>query len=130
MKKRGEIISLNGETAKVRIQRDSACGNCHKCDEGKAKEIVALNRVGGVVGDTVEIEMESSTVLGAAALVYIIPLFLFIIAYFAVEAVFKTEWSGIVGGFVVMVIAYVAIAAFNKKNKEKFNLTIEKVITE
>lgn len=77
MKKKGIVVSAEGNNAHIRIQRESACGgNCASCASSCAKETVvtAINKAGAAAGDYVELEMESSRVLGAAVLVYVIPL--------------------------------------------------------
>lgn len=74
-------------TACVIHVRESACsGDCHKCSGcGAAKETLLLeaqNPIGAKVGDLVKIRAESAPVLGAAAVLYLLPLALFFVGYF------------------------------------------------
>ncbi len=74
------------ETAQVMLVRESACsGDCHKCSGcGAAKETLiftAGNAFGAKPGDLVKVESASGPVLKAAAVLYMMPLVLFIAAY-------------------------------------------------
>ena len=74
------------DTAKVMCIRESACsGDCHKCSGcGAAKETLiftAQNPIGAKPGELVTVESASGPVLKAAAVLYMLPLVLFIGAY-------------------------------------------------
>ena len=74
-------------TAEVLCIRESACsGDCHKCSGcGAAQEsllLTAQNQIGAGVGDLVIIRSASGPVLAAAAVLYMIPLVLFLLGYF------------------------------------------------
>lgn len=73
-------------TAQVLCVRESACsGDCHKCSGcGAAKETLiftAQNPIGARPGELVTVESASGPVLKAAAVLYMLPLVLFIGAY-------------------------------------------------
>ena len=73
-------------TAQVMVIRQSACsGDCHKCSGcGAAEQTVmftARNPIGAKPGDLVTVEAASGPVLKAAAVLYMLPLVLFIGAY-------------------------------------------------
>lgn len=82
-----KLRSLNPDgTAQVVLIRQSACsGDCHKCSGcGAAQETLILdarNPIGAKPGDLVNIEAESGPVLAAAAVMYILPLVLFLTGY-------------------------------------------------
>lgn len=76
--------------AQVKVRRASACAsahNCGSCDHcsmmENAPEILvdAENICGAQVGDTVVVESSTGKVLGAAALLYLLPVFLFFLGY-------------------------------------------------
>lgn len=72
--------------AELIVTRESACsGDCHRCSGcgavGQTLRLTAKNPIGADRGDIVWIESSSSTVLCAAALVYLLPLLLFLIGY-------------------------------------------------
>ena len=73
-------------TAQVIRIRESACsGDCHKCSGCGAVEQTMLfearNPVGAKPGEMVIVESESGPVLKAAAMLYMLPLVLFIAGY-------------------------------------------------
>ena len=75
-------------TALVIHVRESACsGDCHKCSGcGAAKEAVlftADNPIGARRGDLVKVESDTGTVLKAAVVLYVLPLVLFFLGYYA-----------------------------------------------
>lgn len=110
-------------TAQVVHVRQSACsGDCHQCAGcGAAQEtliLTAQNPIGAAAGDVVMVESASSPVLKAAAVVYILPLFLFFAGYFVGSLLW--ERGGIVGclAFVLGIgggILYDRLAAGKRK---------------
>ena len=82
-----KILSCNTDgTAQVMLVRQSACsGDCHKCSGCGAVEqkmlLVAQNPIGAKPGELVTIESASGPVLRGAAILYLLPLALFIPAY-------------------------------------------------
>jgi len=73
-------------TAQVLCVRESACsGDCHKCSGcGAAKETLVLtakNPIGAREGDLVIVQSASGPVLAAAAMLYMVPIVLFIGGY-------------------------------------------------
>lgn len=81
-------------TAMVIHVRESACsGDCHKCSGcGAAKETLLLkakNPIGAARGDLVTLESASGPVLKAAAVLYMVPMLLFFVGYFAGDALWQ-----------------------------------------
>lgn len=75
-------------TAQVVHIRQSACsGDCHKCSGcGAAQETLLLtagNPIGAKPGELVKISSAAAPVLGAAAVLYLLPLVLFFAGYLA-----------------------------------------------
>ncbi len=93
-------------TAQVLRTRESACsGDCHKCSGcGAAAQsvlVTARNPIGAKPGDRVLITSDTAPVLAAAALLYILPLVLFIAGYLAAESLWgKGPLLGL-GGFML-----------------------------
>ena len=72
--------------AALAVQRESACsGDCHHCGGcgtvGQTLRVTAENPVGAQKGDVVYVGSESAPVLWAAALVYSLPLAMFLAGY-------------------------------------------------
>ena len=87
MQQRVKVVSCepNG-MARVSVLRQSACsGDCHKCAGCGAAEqtmlFTAVNQIGARPGDLVTVESASGPVLKAAAILYMVPLVLFIAGY-------------------------------------------------
>lgn len=73
-------------TARVVCVRESACsGDCHKCSGcGAVKQTVlfrAVNAIGAQPGQLVTVTAESAPVLRAAAVLYLLPILLFVALY-------------------------------------------------
>ncbi len=72
--------------AELAVQRESACsGDCHHCGGcgtvGQTLRLTAENPIGAQKGDIVLIASESAPVLWAAALIYALPMLLFLAGY-------------------------------------------------
>ena len=117
--------------ATIEIARSTACGeNCASCGLCSNKTILvsAVNDVGAAVGDTVEIDMADRKVLGAAFLVYIVPLIVLIAGYCAAYAVFKSELFAVVAGLLLMAFTFLVIRYIDKSLKEKYTPHIVRIL--
>ncbi|GAA0710853.1 SoxR reducing system RseC family protein [Paraclostridium ghonii] len=78
MNQHGYVVEIvDGITAKIKMQKHSACASCGKCASSTDKKDIVVevdNTIGAKVGDFVEVNMDSVDVIKAAAIVYIIPL--------------------------------------------------------
>ena len=87
MQQRVKVLSCGADgTAQVACLRLSACsGDCHQCSGCGAVQqtmiVTARNPIGASPGDLVTIESETGPVLQAAAVLYLLPLVLFIAGY-------------------------------------------------
>ena len=78
---------LDDTHAEIFMERPSACGgNCHDCGgcAGDQKRVViatAVNNIGARVGDQVYVEAETGKILLVIAMVYLVPLALFLASY-------------------------------------------------
>lgn len=118
MEQRVRVVKTNPDgTAQVIHVRQSACsGDCHQCSGcGAAQQtllLTARNPIGAAVGDTVLLHSESGPVLAAAAVLYLVPLALFIAGY-----LLGGLWAGL-GGFVLAVCLAVLYDRKVLKKKE------------
>ena len=83
---------LSNGMAEIAVPRKSACG--HDCEEcagcgmsGSSVLARAQNPIGAVAGEKVIVETSTKQLLGIVALVYSVPLVLFLVGYFASEGV-------------------------------------------
>lgn len=117
--------------ARVEITRSSACGdNCASCGlcPGRSATVEAENRQGAITGDTVIIDMADKKVLGAAFLVYIVPLIALIAGYFAANAVFGSEALGIIFGFALMLLTFALLMLADKRIKHCYTPHITQIV--
>ena len=113
MQQQVRVLSSNADgSAQVAVVRQSACsGDCHKCSGcGAATQTMiftASNPIGAKPGDFVIIESASGPVLKAAAVLYMLPLALFIIGY-----LIGMQWQlgGLVGGLAFALSIGLAVA--------------------
>ncbi len=116
---------LDGNKARILMTKHAACGDCGACQHGKENmtlPIAAINEVGAEIGDIVEVNMETQDVLGAAFIIYVIPLFLLIVGvggggYLLTRMGFignvEVYSAGI--GFILMALSFMTIRLFEKK---------------
>lgn len=129
MNQQGFIMEIvDDRTAKLKMQRHSACAACGKCataDSSESKEILVEvdNTIGAKVGDHVEVSMDNMNVLKAAAMAYIIPLVALLVGtigtFYILGAIGITSGVEAISGLVgicLTVICYLYL----KKNDKKF----------
>lgn len=114
--------TLPGGRAEVIHFRESACsGECHKCAGcGAAKEtliVQAENPIGACAGDFVTVSSDTVGVLKAAAVVYLIPMILFFLGYWAGSGAGLGAPAGC-AGFVLGLILAVWADRMNAKHKK------------
>lgn len=101
MRQKAEVQTARDDgTAIVLVRRKSACsGDCHTCGGcgavGQTLRVVADNPIGAQAGEIVYLESSGKTVLAAAALVYTVPLVLFLVGYLTATALgLSAGWIG------------------------------------
>ena len=128
MKKIGLVKEVNADHAIVSVSRKSACEGCHANVDGSCsacitfsnKEAVckAENSIGASVGDRVEVETSSATIILYAAAVFIFPIVLAIIGYF-LFSLMKFEAAPYIGALAGFVIAFAVVWLTLSKTAEK-----------
>ncbi len=117
----GRVIAVDGDQAWVRTIQVSACQSCaarkgcghgllSSVGEGRGTEVRVPNVLGVRVGDDVVLGVPESALLGASALMYLVPLLTMILAAVATRHWFTTAdgWialaglGGLVAGFVLV----------------------------
>lgn len=88
MRKRAIVVGGQGEFKEIEVSRESACegcsqnkdGSCHACirltEDARAMKTRARDPLGASIGDLVEVETPSGTVIRYAAEVFLLPLIL------------------------------------------------------
>ncbi len=129
MRQVGTVIELNGNTAKVECDRQSACSMCENAEScvEKCKKVYATadNLVKATVGDTVEIQTDTGMVLLNAFIVFVLPVFLSVVCYFGVRVFFR-EIISIIVTFAVLVFSLVLFSSLlNRISKKR---TVSKIV--
>ena len=123
MQQRVKVLTCHPDgTARVMVVRQSACsGDCHKCAGCGAQEqtmiFTAKNPKGAQPGDLVTVESDSAPVLKAAAVLYILPLILFVGGY-----LLGMRWNigGLTGGL-AFALSIGLIVAYDRLVMKKAN---------
>ena len=127
MEQTGIVEECVDGMAKVKITRSSACGeSCAACGmcPGRETVIEARNACGAAKGDTVLLNMSSGRVLHAAFLAYIVPVILLVLGCVIGDYIFKSENMGILSGFALMAVSFIAMHMLDKRLKSRYSPTI------
>lgn len=115
--------------AEVLVERGTACGdNCGACEVCKyASEIrtYARNTLGASVGERVVIKTKSSDIIGAAFLLYIIPLAVMIITYLMVAMTGATEITSIGASFGTFAASGLIVTVYQRQRAKKKQIEFE-----
>ena len=127
MKEIGKVTDIKDKIATIKIKRSSSCGSCTACGMRKDQNEMSLtvsNDLGANLGDWVELELQSISVVKASAIVYMIPLIALILGVaggytLAGQLYGDAELYGALGGILLTVLSFIGIRAmdpiFNKK---------------
>lgn len=123
---------ISEHVAEVSLMRQLECGlnckSCEGCPQKPKDEILALaeNTVNAFVGDVVEVESNSGSAIGIAALVYLVPCVFLVLGYVL------GAWLGLgeglcvlaafVGSFVGFAPALLLNRAIMKRGKPEFTI--------
>ena len=106
---------LAGDYAVISVPRKSACG--HDCEEcagcgvtGAAVQARAANPIGATPGQKVVVQSDTQKMLGIVALVYLTPVVLFLVGYFATIAVASAPIRYLFGGIGFVLGILIAVA--------------------
>ena len=121
---------LPNQMAEVAVARTTACGgSCASCEscifQGEIKT-VARNLIDARPGQKVVIASKSSSVFGAAALVYVMPIVLFILGYALAYLLGASEGLCVAVSFAALILSGVilVLSQRHKKNQQAFTFDI------
>jgi sigma-E factor negative regulatory protein RseC len=119
----------------IAVLRQSACGhkcdNCDTCSMFPQPEatVFAENHLNVKIGDHVLVETASGRILGAAAMLYLIPFVLFFAGYLWAGTWSVDESTAIIAGLFGLVLGIVPVLLLNRHwNKRKLNFKIVEIL--
>ena len=131
MKQIATVEEVKGNMAKIKVKRDSACAGCKSenlCGSCmKTITAEAVNKIGADIGDVVNVESESGTILKYAVFTFIVPILCALLAYFITVNIFSSELISNISmsaGFIVPLIVLVLVV----KNKKICDITITGIV--
>ncbi len=131
MKEVAFVEKITGDRALVSVAKKSACGeNCASCKGGCVpgeRKLWAKNNMGAEVGDRVVLELDSSRVIYAAFLAYILPVVVFLAVFMALDGFIYSELLLAVIAFLAAGAAVFLVRKINDKSKEKYMPQITKI---
>lgn len=121
-------VMSNG-LAEVLVERGTACGDtCGSCEVCKyANEIhtYAKNTLGAAIGDRVVIKTKSSDIIGAAFIMYIIPLIVMIAAYVLTAMQGAPETQCIAISFAAFFVCVLIVTVYQRMRAKKKQIEFE-----
>lgn len=123
----GIVISVAGETARVKTSRHSDCENCGACPGNAAIVLDARNPLGAKPGQPVMIEVQEVGMLKSAFIVYMLPLIAMFAGavaggYLAGQLAKDVFWFQVAGGGAAFVLSILYIRHFDKRASANKNL--------
>ena len=123
MEQVGSVVDIKEDIAVVAVRRHATCGKCGGCgvaiSGGGDNYIEAQNVVNAVVGQTVKVATDTSNVLKASFVVYIVPM-LFLLVGIWLGQVIDGEFGvfarfDIIMGIIFFVGSFLVVRGYDKK---------------
>lgn len=129
MKQTAIVKEVVGDSAILLVKRQTMCDGCHK-ESGcggcaQMLEVTVKNTLNATVGDSVTIETPGATVIGVAALVFLLPLILSFVAYGIAALLTEHTLYRTLAALITPAFSYAVIAIAVRKSKK--TLTVEMV---
>lgn len=124
---------LSGGYAVISVPRKSACG--HDCEEcagcgmtGAAIKAKARNKAGAQPGQKVIVESSTKKLLGVVALVYMLPVVLFLLGYFLSDGLAESVRYAIAIGAAALSMVPIVLYDRHARRNEILTYTILRLI--
>lgn len=130
MKQYARVISkFNSDQVKVMVQKHSACGKCGKCGSDDNLVLVLDNTLDAELGDVVTIEMKGSNILGAALMVYFLPLVALLVGYIGGSYLgLETEATKIALGGILFALSFLGVRKFGQNKKADYKAKMNEIV--
>ncbi len=136
------VVADHGKIKEIEVSRETACegcsqnkdGSCHACimlgDENRSMRTRAIDELGAKVGDRVEVETDSKTVIKYAAEVFLLPIILGAAGYLIGEN-FAWKLAPLVCSLIGFAMAFVYVKLVPAKRAENHcDVKIVKILGE
>ncbi|MGD2278570.1 MAG: SoxR reducing system RseC family protein [Candidatus Omnitrophota bacterium] len=120
MKEEGTVVEVGETSAVIEIKAHEECHKCGLCRVARARRITVSGEdaKGLIVGERVEIELESSVMLKLYFLIYGMPLAAFAGTALLLHAATESPVLSFTGAILATVIAYIAAGTYTKKSPD------------
>ena len=119
---------IEGGEATVLVESAEVCSKCCSCGAGKERKVILEDDVSKNLkaGDKIEIEIETSSLLGVYALLYLVPLIIFVSSMLTIYAALKNP---VVSFFIAISLTATSYVVIGKKTRKKklFSTNIHKI---
>ncbi|MEE0970677.1 MAG: SoxR reducing system RseC family protein [Clostridia bacterium] len=129
MKVKATVKDINYKYAIVESRRYSACEGCHKSNDGcsvcsllgsdKVISVKVKNTLNANIGDEVEIESDTKTVVFYAFIVFFLPIVMMIAIYFISSLYTKSEFLRCILALSGLAFAFFGLWLYSKFNVSK-----------
>lgn len=130
METKGVVQSVNGKKIVVLPYKSEGCSGCDKCHGGEkfGSPMEFIVDFDIAEGDEVIFSAESSDVIKAGLVLYVLPIFFFFAGYFIASKFTNIELYKIYSSFGALALSFVVIAIFNYfiGNKKQSKIEIRK----
>ncbi len=118
MKRNAVVESVSGDRAVVVFMREEACASCsgrHLCANAKKTKVEVKNSLGAAVGDEVEIETKTTSLLLYSAILFLAPVLLALTMYLVF--IDKNETLAYIMTAVGFLVPYPIAAILNRRSQ-------------
>lgn len=143
MRTEATVVAINEKHATIQLNRKSACDGCHKQEEGKDCTVCSLlgsnrsftavadNPIGAKVGDKVEVETAGGRVLFYAALVFLLPIVVALLAWGIASLFIEREGIRLIIAFIGFAVCFLGVWIYSERiRKNKHDIVIVSVLYE
>jgi positive regulator of sigma E activity len=118
MKEEGIIVELKEDLVIVEIKPHEECHKCGSCGAARPRRITVFGeQVQGLsVGDKVQIEMDSSTMLKIYSLLYGIPLVVFTGTVLFLYFIIQSPLMSFTGAIILTALSYIITGLYTRRS--------------
>jgi sigma-E factor negative regulatory protein RseC len=139
MEQVGQVVDIKDDIAVILVRRHEVCGKCGGCGaaiSGSGNNYLeAINTANAAIGHTVKVSMDSSHVLKASFVVYIVPMIALLLGIYLGQLLDGTfgilARFDILLGVVFLIGSYLIVRGYDKKMADgKVGASVVRIIDE